>query len=196
MEKGKPRAKNRQVERTKGWIRDALFGLMEEKAYNDITVQDITEKANIARPTFYYNYDDKDAVALEFIEKCLDITIVDGSGAKRIVLTLHHSYVSKNVKMLQRFSEVPTIRDRVEHLFIDEVKQSIEKLPEGRNDDERAMHRYKMYYQLGGVLGVIAEWYGGGEKMPINDFADLLNSMARPNEPRYRNVPTVVVRVE
>jgi AcrR family transcriptional regulator len=48
---------NRQVRRTRSWISEALMLLMDEKPYDKITVSDITEKAGIARQTFYRNYD-------------------------------------------------------------------------------------------------------------------------------------------
>ncbi|MFF2176526.1 TetR/AcrR family transcriptional regulator [Lysinibacillus sp. NPDC058147] len=48
-----------RVMRTRQLLRDALVELIEEKGYDKITVQDITERATINRATFYLHYRDK-----------------------------------------------------------------------------------------------------------------------------------------
>ncbi|MCA1182015.1 TetR/AcrR family transcriptional regulator [Bacillus licheniformis] len=51
--------KDRRVKRTKKMIRDALSELMKNKAFEEISVTDITKKADINRGTFYLHYEDK-----------------------------------------------------------------------------------------------------------------------------------------
>lgn len=50
---------DRRVRRTKKRIRRALIELMNEKEFGAITVQDIAERADINRGTFYLHYQDK-----------------------------------------------------------------------------------------------------------------------------------------
>lgn len=42
--------------RTKEIIRDAFWELLEEKPYNKITVQDIVNRCQVNRNTFYYHF--------------------------------------------------------------------------------------------------------------------------------------------
>lgn len=51
---------DRRVRRTRQLLRDALMALITEKGYDAITVQDITDRADVARTTFYLHYRDKD----------------------------------------------------------------------------------------------------------------------------------------
>lgn len=51
---------DRRAERTRQSLGDALVALMLEKSYKAITVQDIVERANVGRSTFYARYRDKD----------------------------------------------------------------------------------------------------------------------------------------
>ena len=51
---------DRRVERTRQLLRDALVSLILEKGYQKITVQDIIDKANVGRSTFYSHYQDKE----------------------------------------------------------------------------------------------------------------------------------------
>jgi len=52
--------KDRRVRRTRQLLQSALLALLKEKRYEDISVQDIIERADVARSTFYVHYVDKD----------------------------------------------------------------------------------------------------------------------------------------
>jgi AcrR family transcriptional regulator len=44
---------DRRIRRTRATLRDALIALILERGFDSITVQDITDRANLARATFY-----------------------------------------------------------------------------------------------------------------------------------------------
>ena len=52
--------KDRRTRKTRQILREALLALLKEKRYDDISVQDIIERADVARSTFYVHYVDKD----------------------------------------------------------------------------------------------------------------------------------------
>ena len=51
---------DRRVQRTRRQLHEALLELILEKKYERITVQNILDRANIGRSTFYLHYKDKD----------------------------------------------------------------------------------------------------------------------------------------
>lgn len=51
---------DRRSQRTQHSLHEALMSLMQEKRYDDITVQDIIDRANVGRSTFYAHYQDKE----------------------------------------------------------------------------------------------------------------------------------------
>lgn len=53
-------ATDRRVRRTRELLRNALLSLIDEKGYDRITVQDILNKADVGRSTFYAHYRDKE----------------------------------------------------------------------------------------------------------------------------------------
>src|SRR5580693_605869 len=56
-----------RIRRTRGLLQAALKRLLEEREFDDITVQDITEAATLNRATFYAHYPDKFALLEELI---------------------------------------------------------------------------------------------------------------------------------
>jgi len=51
---------DRRVERTQQLLRAALLSLIEEKGFEALTVQDIIDRANVGRATFYSHFDNKE----------------------------------------------------------------------------------------------------------------------------------------
>ncbi|MCU0513089.1 MAG: TetR/AcrR family transcriptional regulator [Anaerolineae bacterium] len=51
---------DRRIQRTRALLHEALMELIHEKGYHHVTVQDITDRANVARTTFYLHYKDVD----------------------------------------------------------------------------------------------------------------------------------------
>ncbi|MFI5610347.1 TetR/AcrR family transcriptional regulator [Amycolatopsis sp. NPDC051903] len=55
---------DRRVRRTRRVLRNALFELIFEKGYDRVTVQDVLDRADVGRSTFYAHYRDKEALLL------------------------------------------------------------------------------------------------------------------------------------
>jgi len=56
---------DRRIQRTRLSLRTALLGLLKQKSYDDISIEEITEHANVGRATFYLHYKDKEDLLLE-----------------------------------------------------------------------------------------------------------------------------------
>lgn len=51
---------DRRVQRTQQLLRSALHSLIQEKGFEALTVQDIIDRANVGRATFYAHFDNKE----------------------------------------------------------------------------------------------------------------------------------------
>lgn len=63
---------SRQVERTRRVLSDAFIELILEQHYDAITVQDIIERANVGRSTFYVHFRDKEDLLFSEVERLID----------------------------------------------------------------------------------------------------------------------------
>ena len=59
---------DRRKQKTQRALREALHALMFEKRYDDILVQDILDRADIGRSTFYTYFPDKNALLLDSLQ--------------------------------------------------------------------------------------------------------------------------------
>jgi AcrR family transcriptional regulator len=56
--------RDRRVERTQQLLREALLSLIREKGFEGLTVQEIIDRANVGRATFYAHFENKDDLLL------------------------------------------------------------------------------------------------------------------------------------
>ena len=59
---------DRRVERTRQLLQNALSELIMEKGYEKVTVQDVIDRANVGRSTFYAHFEDKEQLLLSGFE--------------------------------------------------------------------------------------------------------------------------------
>jgi AcrR family transcriptional regulator len=70
----KPRRKpDERIRRTHERLGSALVELIQEKPIDDVTVQDVLDRASVGRSTFYLHFRDKDDLLLSQLETFLEI---------------------------------------------------------------------------------------------------------------------------
>ena len=58
---------NMKSVRTQQQIEQSLFSLLQKKSYAEISIAEITRKADVSRTSFYRNYENKDSVLAQFL---------------------------------------------------------------------------------------------------------------------------------
>src|SRR6266853_2843612 len=85
--KSKPRM-DRRARRTRDALGDALVELMQERPFKSIKVQDVLDRAEVGRSTFYTHYRDKEDLFLSDVEDFWEFasTMIERSGedSKRV----------------------------------------------------------------------------------------------------------------
>ena len=65
----KVRRADRRVTRTRNALGDALIELMHERPFEDVTVQQVLDRAGVSRSTFYQHYSGKDDLFMSDVEE-------------------------------------------------------------------------------------------------------------------------------
>jgi AcrR family transcriptional regulator len=72
---------DRRVRRTRELLRAALLSLIEEKGYAAITVQDILDRADVGRSTFYAHFTDKEDLLRNGFDEFRSTTLAEMHSA-------------------------------------------------------------------------------------------------------------------
>ena len=64
---------DRRSQRTQRILHEALMSLMQEKRYDDITVQNIIDQADVGRSTFYAHFQDKEDLMTRGLMRLMQI---------------------------------------------------------------------------------------------------------------------------
>jgi AcrR family transcriptional regulator len=104
----KPSKDDRRSRRTRQLLGDALVELMLEKHFESITVQDILDRADVGRSTFYAHYTDKEGLLISQIEhviRDLEVyTTETGGGHPGLLPSLElFRHVKEQRRLMQAF---------------------------------------------------------------------------------------------
>ena len=76
-----PRKTDRRIERTQQLLSQALMDLIIERGYDSISIQDIADRANVSRTTFYLHYKDKDELLFASMTQIYDQLVGSHEGS-------------------------------------------------------------------------------------------------------------------
>ncbi len=105
---------DRRVRRTRIRLRDALIQLILEKGYDNITIQEITDTADLSRATFYLHYKDKDELLASSLEEMFD-ELMD--SVKDLMLRRKLELVEGDAPSLPAFKHVEEYADLYKSLL-------------------------------------------------------------------------------
>ncbi|WP_416148969.1 TetR/AcrR family transcriptional regulator [Salipaludibacillus sp. HK11] len=135
---------DRRVLKTRRAIHEALSSLMQEKKYSKITIQDIIDRANVGRSTFYSHFATKDELLFSSVEDLLEIlnqyikSYIEHDGDKpRLISVLdffeHIQENSKIMKGLFKSEGADLFFEKVEAYWNDGIEEYLQsKLPIGK----------------------------------------------------------------
>ena len=94
-----------RIVRTKSLLKQSLLSLIREKDFRKITITEITQRAGLARPTFYLHYETKEDLLLEVFNDFLEPIHKEFSELLREKPHDVNTRVELFVKLLRRLSE-------------------------------------------------------------------------------------------
>jgi AcrR family transcriptional regulator len=79
---------DRRSQRTRKSLSEALAALMVEKRYDKITVQDIIDRANVGRSTFYAHFQDEEDLLVSGVMEVFTKHLLDHRATVREMIHL------------------------------------------------------------------------------------------------------------
>lgn len=173
---------DRRAIRTRRALREALIALILEKGYEAITVQDITDRADLNRGTLYLHYRDKQDLLLSssndvYNELLAQFTPISAQNLSMDIPERHLMIVFQHVaanatyyRVMLGEHGVPAFITRLRHLVSQvslERLQALRKLVPARPFPSE----FVAGFSGGAVIGVLEWWLENNMSMPPEEAA-------------------------
>lgn len=167
-----PKPLDRRSRRTRVMLRDALVELILEKGYEAITIQDIADRADLARATFYLHFKDKEDLLATSLEELYDELVARTRLHERItalpeqpysLIAFQHAQENVNLyRILLNGQGLGVIVQRIREHLAAHITNMIRALAGSR--DLAMPPEVLANYLVGALLGMVAWWLD--EDMP------------------------------
>ena len=163
-------------QRVKNQITEGLFSLLRKKAFSEITVTDIVKEANVARASYYRNFQNKE----EIIESAMD-SLRDELMSDIKYDDDEHIFNQENARIgfekaltccLVKKADLLTL---YHNGFGSLIQQTFNRyiMEFAGNMPVNSTERYKLFFIAGAVTNVLIEWLNEGAKEPPREIAAL-----------------------
>ena len=176
-----------RVRRTRQLLQEALRKLLEQKRFDDITIQDITEAATLNRATFYAHYPDKFALLGELIRltflQLLDQRNVrwDGtcSSAFQAIILAVSDYLLEVQK--SRSSDRLQFEPFVEATVIDQIRLILLEGFRRHPEEERRISPEMIAATASwAIYGAVKQWVDTPNRPPAEEFVSTAIELVQP----------------
>jgi len=179
---------DRRVQRTRRALHQALMALVLEKRYDKITVQDIIDRADVGRSTFYAHFLDKDDLlvqGLAMFSDDLNAHIAssehDGEEAEHVLHSLiffRHADTHHNLyKAMQRGGGADVIMDAGRRHLTEDIQGHLDELfPDGAPAEIPLP--VITSFVAGAMLSVLMWWLDAGRPYPPEEINAMFQQLA------------------
>jgi AcrR family transcriptional regulator len=172
-----------RIRRTRQLLQEALRKLLEQKEFDKISVQDITDAATVNRATFYAHYEDKFALLGELIRVTfLDLLAQRGAkfdgGCFHVIILAVCDYLSElqkshsfNQRQFEPFVEA-TVIDQIRIVLLDGFQ---------RHPVERSIPAEMIAATASwAIYGAVKQWINTADRDSAEEFVMVAVELVRP----------------
>ena len=183
---------DRRVQRTQQLLRGALLSLIQEKGFEALSVQDILDRANVGRATFYTHFDNKE-----------DLLFSGFDGLRAALKERQREALSRRASMEERafgfsrelLAHVNDHRDQFDAMVGKRSGTAVQNvlrriLTELVRDDLKAILPDKkispaqmdvlVEFIAGGLFGMMLWWMRGKARVSVDDLDSEFRNLAIP----------------
>ena len=156
---------DRRVRRTRDRLGDALIELLVQKPFDEITVQEVLDRAGVSRSTFYSHFSDKHDLFLsdadEFLEGMATALSRFGDKSERVApvqeLFAHIAEVRPFYDALVTSGKIRDVWELGREHFARGIKMRLAEIPRGRGIPRD--RRDPLAHGLAGNLFSLLDWW-------------------------------------
>lgn len=179
---------DRRSQRTRQLLGQALTALMGERRYDTITVQDIIDRANVGRSTFYAHYLDKEDLLVSEFTRVLDLLTrqIEPTGQaepqRLLALAPFFEHVRGHqhlYRALLRGGAIELILKTSRERFRQQIEQRLRALlPSGQTPG--APPELVADYLAGAILSLLTWWMDNQMALPSEQMDALFHQLVLP----------------
>lgn len=184
--------KDRRVQRTRELLQSAMTSLIREKGFEALTVQDIIDRANVGRSTFYSHFKSKDDLmkgSVEMLQSSLrrfqfQARSRDTSPEGRLFAFSRELFVhavehrDTFAAMIGRQSGT-VFQQHLQRMLVTLVRDDLASIRSRRSRDPIQVEAVAQFV-VGGLLGLLVAWVDATRPLSVDDVDTLFRRMAIP----------------
>jgi AcrR family transcriptional regulator len=176
---------DRRIAKSQEAIKKALIELMSEKSFDDITIQDISDKANVSRGTIYLHYVDKFDLLGKLIEEhihrmgeiCESTSELDYKEANLPWFEYLQNYSLFFSTMLAS-KGAPSFRRQFHEFLVEEFKDEVDT-SQGKNHELN--EEVLLQFIVTSYVGIVEWWIRNGMPYPPQIMAEQVGILLERN---------------
>jgi AcrR family transcriptional regulator len=184
--------RDRRVERTQQLLRTALFSLIREKGFEALSVQEIIDRANVGRATFYAHFDHKEDLLVSgfdglqaSLKKHQREAFSRGKNMDERVFAFSHEVFAHVNEYRGVFRAMvgkrsgAMIQQLVHKLLVDLVRDDVRATVSGNKDDLKRTEAL-VQFLAGGLFGLLGWWLDSTKRLSVEEVNTLFRQLAIP----------------
>jgi AcrR family transcriptional regulator len=181
---------DRRIVKTKDAIFQSFLSLIAEKNFEEITINEIAERANVNRGTIYFHYTDK----YDLLDRCIEVylnkmsmvsTTIDANGntidlLQSSLLPIVHYFEEHYTFYASMFANkgVPTFRQRLLDIVIENIRMHI-----NMEDDNKPYNKeFITHFMASAFVGTIEWWIVNQMPQSPDEMSDQLWGLLKRNQ--------------
>jgi AcrR family transcriptional regulator len=184
--------RDRRVERTQQLIRGALLSLVREKGFEALTVQEIIDRANVGRATFYAHFDNKDDVLVsgfDDLRASLEARQREALSRGRTIEDRVFGFSEEVFAHTNQYREIframvgkrsgAAVQRLLHKLFVDLVRKDVKEAV-GRKAKADVPSEALVQFIAGALFGLLMWWMSARAPLSVTEINALFRRLAIP----------------
>ncbi len=183
---------DRRVQRTQQLLRGALFSLIQEKGYERLSVQNIIDRANVGRATFYAHFDNKEDLLISGFDN-LRASLKErqrealsrGSSLDERVLAFSYEMFAHANEYRDVFQAMvgkrsgAVVRQLLYKILLDLVRDDVKATISRGRANSIPVEAFAQFI-TGALLGLLMWWLNGRMRLSVEEVSALFRRLAIP----------------